>query len=320
VPEGTGRWKHGAFSGRVRGSRLYGRGAFDMKGGLVAQAAVLLALKRARLRLAGDVLFESVVDEEWAGGGGSLAARLKGITADACLIAEGTGLEIYRATRGGYFFDLVCRAGDAAGYFSRGEVVSPAVPLGRLLGWVDSWRKKRKRVRRGGAYRGFADPAPVQVLGVEANRFEPGVPWSVPLEARVRVYLQFLPSENQDAVIRELRRSFREFCRRDGFFRRFPPKWQALVDPPLHGHELAADHAWTRCLRGAAGAVLRRRARVTAAEYPCDAGIIQGEFGIPTLLFGPRGAGAHNLDEYVELPSVLRSAEVLLAATLDWSG
>ena len=57
---------------------LYGRGAWDMKGGLVAQFAVLMALQAGGVRLRGDVMAESVVDEEWAGGGGTLAARLRG--------------------------------------------------------------------------------------------------------------------------------------------------------------------------------------------------------------------------------------------------
>jgi acetylornithine deacetylase len=59
---------------------------------------------------------------------------------------------------------------------------------------------------------------------------------------------------------------------------------------------------------------------VTAAEYPCDAFICQRLFDIPTLLFGPCGAGAHNADEYVTTASVLQTAESLLAAALEWCG
>jgi hypothetical protein len=80
---------------------------------------------------------------------------------------------------------------------------------------------------------------------------------------------------------------------------------QRLVDPPLLGHELAADHPWTMCLHGAARAALGESgAPLSAAEWPCDAFLAQREFGIPTLLFGLRGAGSH--------------AEVYLAAALEW--
>jgi len=174
-------------------------------------------------------------------------------------------------------------------------------------------------VDRGEAYRHFPDPAPVQVLALEANRFDPDIPWSVPLEARVRLYFQFLPHEDVPAVVAEIESSLRAFADADPFFSKHPLEVWRLVDPPLLGHELAADHPWTRCLHGAARAVLGgERAPLSAAEWPCDAFLCQRYFGIPTLLFGPRGAGSHNANEYVEVASVLRTAEVYLAAALDW--
>ncbi len=204
VPTRPGPWRDSPWSGAIRRGRLYGRGSWDMKGGLAAQCAVAIALRKAGLRPGGDLIVESVVDEEFAGGGGTLAGRLRGITADACAIAEPTNEEVLRASRGGHFFDVVCRAGDPSAYFSKDEVVSPAVPMGRILGWIDSWTAKRRQVDRGPAYRDFPDPAPVQVLALEANRFDPDVPWSVPLEARVRVYFQFLPHEDVGARVAEM--------------------------------------------------------------------------------------------------------------------
>jgi acetylornithine deacetylase len=279
-----------------------------------------MAMRRAKLRPGGDLLVESVVDEEYAGGGGTLAARLRGVAADACAIAEPTNEEVLRASRGGHFLDLVCRAGDPGAYFSREEVLSPAVPMGRLLGWIDGWRARRRQVERGEAYRDFPDPAPVQVLALEANRFDADVPWSVPLEARVRVYFQFLPHEDVPAGAAEVEASLRAFCDADPFFRSHPVEVRRLVDPPLEGHELPADHPWTRCLHASARAVLGDGVPLTGSEWPCDAFLSQNHFGIPTLLFGPRGAGAHNADEHVEIASLLRTAEVYLAAALEWCG
>jgi acetylornithine deacetylase len=320
VPTRPNPWRDSPWSGVVRKGRLYGRGSWDMKGGLAAQGAVAIALRTAGLRTGGDLLIESVVDEEFAGGGGTLAARLRGVTADACAIAEPTNEAVLRASRGGHFFDAVCRAGDPSAYFSKEEAVSPALPMGRLLGWIDSWARRRREVDRGETYRGFSDPAPVQVLALEANRFDPDIPWSVPLEARVRVYFQFLPHEDVGARVREIEESLVAFCAADPFFRSHPVDVRRLVDPPLEGHELAADHPWTRCLHGAAREVLGPEVPLTAAEWPCDAFLNQKHFDVPTLVFGPRGAGAHNADEYVEVASVLRAAEVYLAATLAWCG
>jgi acetylornithine deacetylase len=320
VPPGPDPWKLSPWSGAIRNGRLYGRGSWDMKGGLVAHFAVAVALRKAGIRLGGDLLCESVVDEEWAGAGGTLAGRLRGDLADACVITEGTNLSVVRATRGGYFFDIICRAGDPSAYFSKQEVISPAVPMGRLLAWIDTWARKRRSLRRGTAYRDFPDPAPVQVLALEANRFDPQIPWSAPLAGQVRVYLQFLPHENVPAVIDQLKHSFARFCQQDPFFRVYRPIWRPIVDPPLIGHELPADHEWTRHLVRSAAASLGTAPPLTAAQYPCDAFIIQREYGVPTLLFGPSGAGAHNANEYVSVRSVLQTAEVLLTAALDWCG
>ncbi len=318
VPPGRSAWKGSPWSGRVSRGRMYGLGSIDMKGGLVAQAAVLCALRRAGIRLNGDLLFESVIDEEWGGGGGTLAARLRGYTADACVVAEGTQLEIYRATRGGMFADLTVDAGDPTKYFSQSEVLSPSIALGRLLGWVDSWSKLRKKVKNVGAYADFADPAPVQALAVESNSFDPNVPWSVPMNAALRIYFQFLPHEDVKAVEQQIRLSLKRFCAGDPFFRAYPVNWKSLIDPPLLGYEIAEKHPWTQCMMRSAALALGREPVVTAAPFPCDASLLSREYGIPTLVFGPCGGGAHNKDEYVEIRSMLQTAEVLLTAAMQW--
>lgn len=298
---------------------MYGLGTFDMKGGVVAQAAVVCALKAAGLRTGGDLMFESVIDEEWAGGGGTIASRLRNGGADACVISEGTQLAIYRGTRGGFVVDLIVEAGDPSAYFSNAEVVSPAVPLGRILNWVERLTRTRQKLKPRGAYEKFPDPAPVQVAAVESNRLDADVPLSVPSRGTVRMYMQFLPEEDVDAEIARVRASLEAFAQSDPFFRRHPIAWRPVLGHPLLGHEVAAEHPWTRCLVTSVGKVMGKPAVVTAAPYPCDAGLMHRDFGIPTLLFGPCGAGAHNPDEYVELESIFQTAEALVVAAMEWS-
>ncbi|MGI6132465.1 MAG: M20/M25/M40 family metallo-hydrolase, partial [Bacillota bacterium] len=72
VVEPAGNWSVGPFDGEIKGGRLYGRGASDMKGGLAAQVAAVEYLKKAGIQLKGDVLIGSVVEEE-SGGMGTLA-------------------------------------------------------------------------------------------------------------------------------------------------------------------------------------------------------------------------------------------------------
>ena len=320
VPPGRNHWEHSPWSGLLRNGRVYGRGSYDMKGGLVAAFGVITALKANGLRLNGDLLCESVIDEEWGGGGGTLAARLRGDISDGCIIPEPTDLAIFRASRGGAVVDIQVTAGDPTSYFSKDEVVSPAIPMGRLLGWIEACTVERKAIDKGQAYESFSDPAPVQVLALEANHFNSDIPWSVPLMARVRLYLQFLPHENVAEVLQTIRKSFDDFCHKDPFFSIHTPLWRPVFDPPLLGHELAPDHDFVSALSNSASSVLKTNAVVTAAEYPCDAFLNQNYFGMPTLIFGPSGAGPHNANEYVEVNSVFQTAQVLLATALEWCG
>lgn len=70
VPAG-GQWQEEPFSGRYRHGKVWGRGAIDAKGLGVAQLAALVALKREGRRLARDVVFLAVADEELGGRNGS---------------------------------------------------------------------------------------------------------------------------------------------------------------------------------------------------------------------------------------------------------
>ena len=86
------------FSAAVRNGRLYGRGSYDMKGGVAACLAAVKALRDARTSLRGDLLIAAVADEEVASIG--MADVLRHVTADAAIVTEPTELRVCLAHRG----------------------------------------------------------------------------------------------------------------------------------------------------------------------------------------------------------------------------
>ena len=100
VPVGDDRWKHPPYAADIEDGKLYGRGAYDMKAGLSCMMTAIKIIKDLGIALKGDLLFESVVDEENAGCNGTLANRLMGHNADAAILAEPSNLDIYPAHKG----------------------------------------------------------------------------------------------------------------------------------------------------------------------------------------------------------------------------
>ena len=100
VPEGDlGQWDSEPFSGEIKDGKLYGRGSTDMKGGNVSLLLAIEVLQALGIKLKGDIIFQSVIEEE-SGGAGTLAAILRGYNADAAIIPEPTNMRIFPKQQG----------------------------------------------------------------------------------------------------------------------------------------------------------------------------------------------------------------------------
>ncbi len=99
APGDLASWRHLPFSGEVDAGELWGLGAVDAKGCLFAFVGAAAALRAAGIRLKRSVMIQSVVDEEW-GGGGVLECIRRGYTATAAIVGEPSGLRVCPASRG----------------------------------------------------------------------------------------------------------------------------------------------------------------------------------------------------------------------------
>ena len=125
--------------------RLYGRGSADMKGGLAAAFWALKILSELGFAPAGDLIFESVVDEEFAGGNGTLAARLKGFNADLAVLTEPTRMQVCPACLGAFLGDITIR-GKAGMPFMGSAIANPVFAAARV---ITLFRNGRRRWRTG---------------------------------------------------------------------------------------------------------------------------------------------------------------------------
>jgi acetylornithine deacetylase len=287
------------FQPEIRNGHLYGRGAYDMKGGV---AACMLAVAEARRHaLRGDVIFTAVMDEEYAGLGTS--AMVGRYRADAAIVAESTELRLILAHRG--FVWLEVETLGVAAHGSRPDLGVDAITrMGRVLVELERLDQDLR-----------ANPSHA-LLGsgsVHASLIQGGRELSsYPDRCLLSVERRTLPGETPQAVEAELHEILERLQRED-------PSFQAIARRGLDRSSLETpeDAAIARAVKGAAARVIGRSPEVAGVPYWTDAATLHGA-GIPSILFGPAGAGAHALEEWVDLESVRVCAEVYLATAVDF--
>ncbi len=282
---------------RVEAGRLYGRGAYDMKAGVAACMLAVAAAQRHRLR--GDVLFTAVVDEEYAGAGTQAVARR--YRADGAVIAEPTELQLVVAHKGFVWLDVETHG--LAAHGSRPDLGVDAIAhMGRVLAELEDLQQTLQ-----------ARPAHPR-LGhgsLHASLIQGGQELSsYPERCRLSIERRTLPGETPESVTAEWQSRLDRLGRADPAFR--ATLYPGLARPPL---ETPEDAAIVRAVQQAAAPLLGRPCALTGVPYWTDAATLWAA-GIPAVLFGPAGAGAHAAEEWVDLESVRVCAEVYLATAL----
>ncbi len=290
------------FQARIQDGRMYGRGAYDMKGGL---AACMLAVKAARgMALAGDVMLSAVADEEYGSvGTEALLAEWQRWPADAVLIAEPTELAISIAHRG--FVWLEFEVHGVAAHGSRPHLgVDAIVKMGKVLVALAALDQKLR-----------AQPTH-ELLGsgsLHASTIAGGEEISmVPARCKLLVERRTIPGESAASAVAEAQALLGEIAADD-------PDFKASVKATFSRspYGIAADKALVRQLKRHAEARLGSAVPIIGSSWWMDAALF-GDHGIPAVVLGPAGAGAHARVEWVDLASVARCQEIYTALIADF--
>jgi acetylornithine deacetylase len=288
---------HTPFSAHIEANKLYGRGAYDMKGGV---AASLIAATRAKaLNLRGDVIVTAVADEEAASIGTQAILRdLHRWRPDAVIVTEPTEMELAVAHKGFIWFDVATFG--VAAHGSRPQLgVDAIAQMGKVLVAL-AQHDHALRASPAHPYLGTGS--------VHASLIHGGQELSsYPAYCTLQLERRTLPGETADAVQAQLQAILDQLSRADHTFH--ATLTRGLVRDPF---EVSESLPLVQVCQHQLSEVLRRPATTGGVSFWADSCLFAAA-GLPTVLLGPTGGGAHGTVEWVDVDTVAQCADVYTA-------
>ena len=339
VPPGNEKeWDQGGpYSGNIVDGRLYGLGACDMKGGIVAQWAAAKALADCGIRLKGDLILESVVGEETMDHAAGTSATIKrGYRADGAIVSEPTGgagsLSVSPASPGLLFVKVTCegvathpgarfefvRAGGAGTAAGVNAIEKGAIILSALQTLETQWGFSKRHALFPS---GFFTLHPGVIIGGPPG---PLVPYIVSTYCRLEYIIWYPPQEKVDDVKSEISDYIRKTAALDDWLDRHPPQIDWVNHwPPF---ELKTDHPLVAsCLECRLEALSDKPELDTSEALQgffavCDATWFNLN-GIPAIVYGPgSGMVAHRRNEHIPIDEMISAAKTYALLAMNWCG
>jgi acetylornithine deacetylase len=289
------------FSGAVRDGRLYGRGAYDMKGSLAAQIAAAKALIDADVRLNGDLFVAAVADEEYASLG--TAALIDRYQIDSAIVTEPTALEICLAHKGFIWLEVETIGRAAHGsQFKQG--IDANMHMGRVLAELDKLERDM-RLRPGHPL--------VGPPSLHAAMIEGGTELSAyAARCQLKIERRTIPGETTEGVLDEIQSILDYLSDQD-------PMFQAKLRSFLlrEPFEISQEANIVRTLAEASTEVLGEKPKFAGQNPWMDAALLAAA-RVETVVIGPAGAGAHAHEEWVDIDSLVTLAEILARTAINY--
>lgn len=291
------------FDGRIEDGRLYGRGSYDMKGGLASILGAVAALKAANFQPVGDIWLGFVTDEEYLSIGTD--ALVTAIKPDAAILTEPTDVQICVAHKGFAWLTLTTY-GKAAHGSRYTEGVDAITHMQHLLKMITTLEEKV-----------FVDDLH-PLLGrnsVHASLISGGLGLSTyPDQCNLQVEHRYLPDLHAAEIVQLWQDEIDDLTKSIAGF-----KASVRLDFERPGYEIEQDAPIVQTVHQAFSQVMGTEPRYMGMYAWLDSAIL-GRAGIPTVILGPGGAGMHSAVEYVHLEDVFACAAIIAQATADWVG
>jgi len=312
-PEPVDAWKHDPWGGEIEANRMYGRGACDMKAGLIAHLYAVKALMASDPGALGSIMLQSVIEEEDAGGGGTLACLVEGYTGDGMIVSEPSpyvtvalaGLRRFKVRIDG---KPAHPAESQIGVNAIGKMLKIYQAIERL----DAHRKSTVRFP---LFEESGNPAAHLITGTLNGGDHIS---TVAGFAEMGCRIGFVPGEKEAEIQQLVETTIKEAADQDDWLREHPPRieWLSFRCEPYYQDPV---HAFVKTVMSAAEEVVGKDKEVKPRgnTWSEDTRYVR-HFGFPAVSFGPRGKQPHGLDEYVDLDSLIVATKAIAISTLRW--
>jgi len=316
VPEGAeDEWTTPPYEPAIRNGRMYGRGAGDMKAGIISYVTAFRALKAAGLQPAAEVQMHSVIEEECSGNG-ALACMVAMPKADAVIIPEpGPGLPAIYSAEVGVVWAYITVTGRPAHVRDKQAGVNAVEAAMAIWHRFEAYENDMNRAELiHPSFRGVNHPVNVNLGTFEGGEWNSSVATRARLGLRVGVMMGNTADRVRDDIMR-----IAEEARADPALRGAKVKVEFRgfhADPCVFDMQAPIAQLAMRSYAEVAGVELRK--------YPAT-GLTDGRFfqlyqGTPVACFGPDAQDIHGIDESVGLDSMHDITRSIALCIAEWCG
>lgn len=297
--EPEGKWIHGGpWSGEIINDRLFGRGSSDMKSGIACFIQAIKALNHLNIKLRGDIIVESTVDEE-RGGNGTLAAVMRGYKADGAIIGEPTNLDIITENAGALWFRIKVAGKSAHGAYKLNGVnaIEKAIYIYHHL--LDFERERQERLKNP-LFAHYNYPFPLNVGSLHSGEWPSSVPDLAVMEGRVG----FAPGENHHDFRREFEDYISMISNNDEWLNEHPPQveWFGLF---MDSARIEQNHPLVVISKRALEEVTSHPVQLKGKAGGTDMRLLI-KSGTPCIQIGPGlSSEAHAINESVPVTNII---------------
>lgn len=322
VYEGTEAWTHPPFSGAIENGKLFGRGSYDMKGGMAAALMAVKCLQSLRVQISGSVYVESVVDEEHGGANGTLAGRLRGYAADMAVIPEPSNMKLYPAHMGVGIWKATFKGKSGSG-FNGEELISAldaTLQFGQLLHAFRLHWQERHRPPHWWKDVRLQEVSIMTLLSGDVSR---ALQEKIPDTGEMNFAVEGYPGISGDEIESELWSFYEKHAAKYPLLSKVKPTIVPLIRY-LEGSEMKLDEKGQAFLRLAEQCGERATGKPVdspqGSPFGCDAFMFNLYSETPALILGPSGGNAHAADEFLDLASYEQLICWYAEMIVDWCG